>query len=326
MASGLVFALAAVVLSALAAPSAVHAQARAGDDAALAPSPLAAAFVRFEEALAPRLVGADDAASRWISGRLSSLDPAARTRDYAAAVAREPRELLYVASLAESCMGAPASLPECNDRDVVGYWASRDADNAIPWLLQAERARRRNNLASTIDNLDRASRSKHFDNYESRAGSVLWKRLAPLASPADRAAVALFASSQPSGGARMQALETLCAPPARGQDERVASACLRLGNLMAERAALFVDRRAGTQIGLGVSSAARDAAAGDLARAVVAQQDRCRETLGSLERLAAGAPAQRERAASLGEAWLADRSRDGEPAACESLTRALASR
>ncbi len=302
----------------------VGAQARAGDDAAVAPSPFAAAFVRFEDALAPRLFGADDAASRWLSGRLSGLEPAARARDYASAVARDPGELLYVASLAETCMDATVALSDCGERDIVGHWASRDADNAVPWLLQAERARRRSNTGSLIENLDRASRSQRYDNYEPRAGAAVWRKLAPLAASADRAAVVVYASAPAGGGARMQALEALCAAPSGGGDERIGSACLRLGSLMAQRAALFVDRRAGTQITLGATQpAASRAGAAELARTVVAQQDRCRATLDSLERLANGTPVQRDRAVALGEAWLADRARNGEPAACESLTRAL---
>src|SRR5690349_1573272 len=98
------------------------AQARAGDDN-VAPSPLAPLYAQFDEALAPRLIGADDAASRWILGRASTLEPDVQAREYAAAVAREPKELLFVASLAVACLRLPA-LPECTDRDPVGYWAA----------------------------------------------------------------------------------------------------------------------------------------------------------------------------------------------------------
>lgn len=304
------------------------AQARAGD-AAAAPSPLAPLFVQFEEALAPRLIGADDAASRWISGRLSTLEPAAQARDYAAAAAREPKEMLYVASLADACLRAgSAPPPECNERDAVGYWASRDPDNAVPWLLQAERARRRNNVPSLVENLDRASRSGRYESYDHRAGAVLWSKLAPATPAAERGAAALYAvNASTVAGAPLQALEGVCSPQSRALDARIAAACARLAALMADRAALLNDRRAGTQIALAAASGdGAKSSASEQARAVVAQQDRCREALQALERAAVGTPDQRQRAATIGEQFVTLRARDGEASACDALGRAPAAR
>ena len=300
------------------------AQARAGDDT-VAPSRLAPLFVQFEETLAPRLIGADDAASRWISGRLSTLEPAAQARDYAAAAAREPRELLYVASLADACLRLPG-LAECSDRDAVGYWASRDSDNAVPWLLQAERARRRNSVPSLVENLERASRSSRYDTYDHRAGAVLWSKLVPAMPAADRGAAALYAvNASSTAGAPMQALEDVCSPRSRGLDARIAAACVRLGSLMADRGSLLNDRRAGTQIALATASGdAAKSTASEQARAVVAQQDRCREALQALEGAALGTPDQRQRAAAIGEQFITARARDGEAGACDALGRALA--
>jgi hypothetical protein len=316
----------AVVLALLPASPMAVAQARAGDDPAAA-SPLAPLFVQFEEALVPRLIGADDAASRWISGRLSTLEPAAQARDYAAAAAREPKELLYVASLAETCVRT-TGVAECSDRDAVGYWASRDADNAVPWLLQAERARRRNNVPSLVENLDRASRSNRYDTYDHRGGAILWSKLAPATAVADRGAAALYAVNSPSAtGAPMQALESVCAPQSRSLDARIAAACARLAGLMADRASLLSDRRAGTQIALAAATGdAAKSSASEQARNVVAQQDRCREALQALERAALGAPDQRQRAATLGEQFVTARARDGEASACDALGRTLAAR
>src|SRR5829696_3676043 len=133
----IVSALAAILCS-VAAPA--FPQARASDDDNR-PSALAPVYERIGEAIAQQVIGADDAASHWISGRFASLEPAAQLREYAAAFAREPREMLYVASLADACMRTYAPVPaECGDRDSIGYWSSRDGDNAVPWLLQAERA------------------------------------------------------------------------------------------------------------------------------------------------------------------------------------------
>ncbi len=304
------------------------AQARAGDDASV-PSALAPLFVQFEEALAPALIGADDAASRWLSGRLSTLDPAAQAHDYAAALAREPKEMLYVASLADACLRAgSAPAPECADRDAVGYWASRDPDNAVPWLLQAERARRRNNVASLVENLDRASRSGRYDSYEQRAGAVVRSKLLPSTPVAQRGAAALYAvNGSSAAGAPLQSLEAVCSPQSRSLDARVVAACARLAALMADRAPLLNDRRAGTQIALALASSdGAKASAGEQARVVVAQQDRCREALQALERAAVGPADQRPRAATLGEQFVTARARDGEASACDALDRALPAR
>ena len=66
--------------------------------------------------------------------------------------------------------------------------------------------------------------------------------------------------------------------------------------------------------------------ASELARAVVAQQERCRDSLQALERAATGAADQRQRAATLGEQFVGTRARDGEASACEALGRTLAVR
>jgi hypothetical protein len=301
-----------------------HAQARASDGDAQS-RPIAASFTRLEEALTPTLVGADDAASRWLLGRLESLDPAAKTRDYAAAVAREPRQMLYVASLADACMRGTGAMVECTERDPVGYWASRDSDNAVPWLLQAERARRRNNPPSMIDNLERASKATRYDTYDHRAGAVLASKLAPVAAPEDGAAAAVFAAqTTTSSGAALDAVQTLCGPQGRALDARIAASCQRLGALMAERAGVLTDRRAGTQIAL--ATAATDnarAEASELARNVVARQERCRVAVQSLERGALGTPEQRTRAATLGTRFVEARAKDGEAAACDALANAV---
>jgi hypothetical protein len=321
-----VLAVALIAVCASSPPLPAFAQARAGDDP-VAPSALAPLFVQFEDALAPRLIGADDAASRWISGRLSTLEPAVQARDYAAAAARDPKELLYVASLADACLRTPG-IAECTERDAVGYWAARDGDNAVPWLLQAERARRRNNVPSLVENLERASRSSRYDSYDHRAGAVIWSKLASATPANERGAAALYAvNTSTAAGAPLQALEGVCSPQSRGLDARIAAACARLAVLMAERASLLNDRRAGTQIALtAASDDGAKSSASERARAVVEQQDRCRESLQALERAAIGTPDQRQRAATLGEQFVNGRARDGEASACDALARTLAAR
>lgn len=314
--------------AALVAATDTFAQAQAGD-APATQSPLAGTWSRLEETIGQKVLGADDAASRWISGRLSSLEPAAQARDFAAAAARDPKEPLYVASLAETCARPLAPIPaECGERDIIGYWASRDADNAVPWLLQAERARRRNNVPSLVENLDRASRARRYDDYAGRASAVMWSRLASIATPNERAAAAVLAMTRANAsGAALQALELVCGPAARNLEPRIAPACTRLGGTMAERGANLIDRRAGAQIS--VASASTDsgrAAANETARSIVAAQDRCREAIGMIEKLAAGDAAARGRAASLAERFIAQRASDGEAPACASLASGLSIR
>jgi hypothetical protein len=311
----------AVLVLAVATASAAHAQARAGDDAA-APSPLVPAYSRLDEALAQQVVGADDAPGRWLSGRLSGFDLAAQARDYAAAAARDTREPLYAASLADVCMrpAAPAP-PECVARDAVGYWASREPDNAVPWLLQAERARRRNATPAMIDNLERAAASARFDDHGGRGAAVAWTRVAPLVAPADRAAGALYALSYAGGlGAAMSAVENVCGAPLRLLDPRIGPACARLGTLMADSGTSFVARRAGVQVAL--AAAPNEFARGlvnDAARGIVAAQERCRDARNALERDAMGAPAVRAAAAASAERFVATLAARGEVAACAEL-------
>ncbi|MDH5285885.1 MAG: hypothetical protein OEX23_04540 [Betaproteobacteria bacterium] len=301
------------------------AQARAGDADAVAPSPHAAAFARLEEAVAQKVVGADDAPSRYVSGRLSGFDVGAQARDYAAALALAPKEPLYMASLADACMRPASPQPDqCGGRDPVAYFASRDADNAVPWLLQAERARRRNAAGALADNLERAARSSRYDDYGGRAGAIWWTVLSRVAGPADRAAAALYAMTVPSGSGTLSALEAACAPTTRPLDARIAPACVRLGALMAERATSFADRRAGAQIAQSASpSDSGRALAQASAREVVAAQERCRDARVALERLAAGDAAAQSRAASAAERFLVERARGGESAACDALAAAL---
>lgn len=297
------------------------AQARAGDEAAT-PSPLAPLFATLDEALAQKVVGADDAPGLWLAGRLSAFDLGAQARDFAAAAARDTKEPLYVASLADVCMRPAAPTPaECAARDAIGYWASRESDNGVPWLLQAERARRRNATPAMIDNLERAAVSARFDDHGGRGAAVAWRRVESLVAPADRAAGVLYALSYAGTlGAPLSAVESVCSSSSRSLDPRIAAACARLGETMAERGASFGARRAGAQVAL--AAAAGDgarASVNETARAVVAAQERCRDARNALERDATAAPAARAAAAAKAERYVASLASRGEVAACAEL-------
>ena len=323
MAHPLKFSLVVVVLALAAAEAA--AQARAGDPATLTPSPFAAAFARLDEAVAQKVVGADDAPSRYVSGRLSGFDLAGQARDFALAHAQAPKEPLYMAALADTCLRPASPQPrECAERDPIAYFAARDTENAVPWLLQAERARRRNATAAMIDHLERAAKSTRFDDYGSRAGAIWWTVISAASAPADRTAAALHAMIVPAATGVLGALEALCAPSTRGLDARVNAACLRVGGLMAERAPSYVDRRAGVQTALAAATTdSGRAAAQAVARDIVAAQERCREAQGALEKLAAGDAAAQSRAAGAAERFLVERARGGDTAACSALAEAV---
>ena len=320
----------AMLSCAMLASGSTFAQARAGDAANASPSPLAATYQRLGELLAPELIGADDAASHWVSGRLASLEPALQSRNFAAAFARDSKEMLFIASLADACMRPVSPVqPECADRDALGYWSSRDAGNAVPWLLQAERARRRNNVGSLVENLESAARAARYDDYSGRGGAVFLSVLMPLAPAADKAAAVLYAQAQGATplASPLAALEAVCAASTRALDARIAPHCLRLGGLMAERASSYTNQRAGAQVAqaaAGTDSAR--AVASSAARTTVAEQDRCREAFATLEKLASGPAGERERAQALGERYLTDRMHGGEPPACIGLHRALTTR
>jgi hypothetical protein len=148
--------------------------------------------------------------------------------------------------------------------------------------------------------------------------------LAGVAGPADRTAAALYAMNVPPGMGALSALEAVCSPTTRGTDARIGQGCLRLGALMAERAGTFVDRRAGAQIALAVSSSdSGRALAQSSARDAVAAQERCRDAMGALEKLAAGHAAAQSRAASAAERYLVERARGGDIAACSALAEAV---
>jgi len=311
----------AIAAFALVAAGGALAQARAGDEAA-APSPLAPLFATLDEALAQKIVGADDAPGLWLSGRLAGFDLGAQARDFAAAAARDPKEPLYVASLADVCMRPAAPVPpECAARDAVGYWASRESDNAVPWLLQAERARRRNATGAMIDNLARAASSPRYDDHGGRGAAVAWRRVERLVAPADRAAGMLYALTYAGAiGAPLSAVENVCSASSRSLDPRVPVACARLGAMMAESGASFGARRAGVQVALASAAGeAERASVNETARAVVAAQERCRDARNALERDALGAPAARAAAAAKAERYVASLASRGEVAACAEL-------
>jgi hypothetical protein len=316
-------------LAVLAAASGVSAQARLADDVARRATPLAATLERIDELLRQRLTSADDAASHWIAGELETLDPAARTRHFGVAATREPGEMLYAASLARACVPRTMpSLPECAVRDSVASFATRDADNAVPWLLLAERARQRRTPTSVTENLERAATASRFDDYTERAAPIFFAAVRTLPGGADRGtdAVAAAAYTDRAAGGLATALAALCGPKREVTGDEVARACRRIAALMIERAPNAADKALGAS--LASANAPSDSAramAETKSREIALRRQRCAETFDALARIAAdpGSPAGAS-AQAAAAAWATERSRGDELAACENLAAAIA--
>jgi len=307
----------------------VGAQARLSDSESGNPSSLAPVLERLDEGLRQAVTSADDPGSRWISGQLETLDPAARARDFAAAAARAPGEMLYVASLARACLTRTVpGLPECDTRDAIASFVTRDADNAVPWLLLAERARQRRALPAVAENLERAARATRFDDYSERGAAIFAARIRMLPGGAARGtdvvAVALY-TDRAAGGLAVP-LSALCGPKREATGEEVTRACQRIAALLVERAPNAVDRALGAS--LAIANAPSDSAralAEVRAREIAVRRQRCAETMARLAAIAADPrdPAgARAEAAAL--AWPADRGKMDEIAACDRLAAAIA--
>jgi hypothetical protein len=310
------------VALALAAAGAL-AQARLSDDQAAAASPLAPVLERLDDALRQAVTAGDDAASHFLSAELSTLDLVGQARDYAAAAARDPAEPLYAASLARLCaVRAHPSLPACDTRDSIAYWASRDPDNAVPWLLLAERARQRRTPTAVSENLQRAAQATRYDDYAQRAAPLYYERIRKLPeSPGSAIAAAATAQYLARGAGGMQTtLSALCGSARDATVDAVTRACLRIAALMIERAPNAVDRATGAALAAAnAPTESGRAVAHARARDIAVARQRCRETVRELESLAASADARAQPAATR---WVEDRAKD-EIGACERLAAAL---
>jgi len=321
---------ACICLLALIATGIAPAQTRLTDDTPARPSPIAPVLERIDEALRQRLTAADDAASRWMAGEFETLDVAARARDFAAAAARAPSETLYLASLARACVARTVpTLPECASRDAVASFATRDPDNAVPWILLAERARQRRLPAADVaGNLERAAKSPRFDDYTQRSAPLYAAAIRALPGGGDRAVDAVAAARyvDRAAGGLAPALAALCGPKRELPGETVGRACVRIAALMIERAPNAADQAMGASLaGANAASDSARALADSTGRAIAARRQRCTETFDHLARIAAGpAGAADAKARDAAAAWPDDRARLGELAACERLAAGLA--
>lgn len=287
-----------------------------------APTEFESAAERLDAALRDRVLVRDDARARFIAAQFARADPEALVQDLAAAFAREPREILYLASLASACIERTLPVrPECAATDYLAQWSFRDGDNALPWLLLAERARRRNDLATMAAHLNKAAQQPRFDEYWSRMLAAYWKELEPMARPGERGIAAmlarLYASSWPV--AIDSPILAVCAAGRMATDEALRASCGGVGKTMAQRGSSLLTRVLGA--GLMERSVATTPKAGVArdADALIRQlQVRCGDSDAQISRgLDSKDPRERGRATELAVAVVVDAIATDETTACE---------
>jgi len=285
-----------------------------------APTEFESTVERLDTALRDRVLVRDDARARFISARFARADPEALVQDLAAAVAREPRDILYLASLASACMERTLPVrPECAATDYLAQWSFRDGDNALPWLLLAERARRRNDLATMAAHVNKAAQQPRFDDYWSRMLAAYWKELEPLARPGERGNAAMlarsFAASQPL--IIDYPILSVCATGRMAADEALRVSCGSVGKMMAQRSSSFLARLLGAGlIERAMSASAKAGVARDTDAPLRQLQTRCDDTEVS-RGLASADPRERALATELAVAVVVDAIATDETTACE---------
>lgn len=324
-AAGVLFALIAAITA-----TSVIAQDRLADADSATPSPLAPVLERLDGELRSASIASDDAEGRWIAGQFERLDIEAQARDYAAAQTRAPGEMLYAASLARTCTNrVRPGLPECDARDALGYWAARDSSNAAPWLLLAERARQRGSSAAAVENLERAARLARFTDYSERSAWIFAAKLRALAGGNEPgvAVVAAARYADASAASFRPILVALCGPRRDPKSDAVTGACLRVAALLVDAAPNGVDKMLGTELAAGlVTSESGRGIVEARARDIATGRERCKESLARLEALVANPATMTPAIAQAAQAWLVDRGKMDEFAACARLRSAMAFR
>ena len=181
-----------------------------------------------DQALRARVLVSSEPRDLWIAGQLDTVDPWAQVTALAQARTRVPDEKLFLASLAMACLAPLQPLPpECDATDRLADWATRDADNGVPSLLLADRARRRNNTASMVAFLEEAATRPRFDDYQSRGALIVWETVRALpgtSDPAARAELAAALGVAHTSGAASR-LQSLCRDAQRARRQHSSGVC-----------------------------------------------------------------------------------------------------
>lgn len=215
------------------------------------PSLPEAAFARIDQALRERVATADTPDAHFVRGLQATMDPGARVAGYAEAYRRQPAEPLFLASLADACMlRAIPAWPECAELDPVSRWAARDATNALPRVLLAERARQRGDLPGMREQLLYAAELPRFDSYRSRGGVAVWRVLAGVPSVAGEPEGPFAAAAIGAARGDIATVEAaaVCRRDGPGMTPEAGEACRRLARMMADRADTWEARAVGLAI------------------------------------------------------------------------------
>jgi hypothetical protein len=268
-----------------------------------------------DQALRARALVSSDPRELWIAAQLDAVDPWQRVSALAQARARAPGEKLFLASLAMACLAPLQPLPpECDATDRLADWATRDADNGVPSLLLADRARRRNNTASMVAFLEEAATRPRFDDYESRGALIVWEAVRALPGTVDPAARAQAAAA--FGAVHTSqvpaAMQTLCRDAARMADN-IRAACAGAGDAAARRGSTWSLRVAGARLAERAQAANAQQQLADVQRRAFDCAEAGNSVAQALESADAGV---RAKGVAQWEERLARESRSGEVAAC----------
>lgn len=287
------------------------------------PSLPEAAFERIDQSLRDRAATLDTADAHFVRGLQATMDPGARIAGFGEAYRRKPAEFLFLASLADACMvRAIPAWPECAELDPVSRWASRDADNAMPRVLLAERARQRSDLPGMREQLVYAAELRRFDSYRMRGGAAVWRVLADLPSVANEPESPFAAAAIGAARSEVATVEAaiVCKRDGDGGTPELGDACRRLARTIADRADTWEAR----QVGLAIlwswtdDPAARERLAGERGKVEAASLECSRARLALIEALNRDA-ASRAAARAIEAAAIEDAARQDEPAACGKL-------
>lgn len=285
-----------------------------------------AALNQLDADLRLRLLTASGPPTAWLAGEMDATDIESQVRHYTDARTSAPQERLYQASLATACLvRVRPQLAPCEAVDRLADWARRDADNGVPSVLLADRARQRGEPDSAASNVEAAAAAPRFDDYWSQGALHWWNYLQPLSIDVDPAVKAKAAANYASERELpwTSPLRALCADPG-GRSDRMKSACAVLGVAMMTRGATFALRMAGARIAEtnAADTTARAAARSRHARIIEATA-RCAQAKPDFATEFESPTASiRARGVEQFGAWASAQARDGEVAACERLVAA----
>lgn len=287
------------------------------------PSLPEASFERIDRALRDRVGAAADADALFVRGLQSTMDPGARIADYAAAWRLRPGDLLLLSSLADACMlRAVPTWADCASLDPASRFASRDPDNAVAWVLLAERARQRGDAPGVREQLAHAAGRSRFDSYRERGGQVVLRVLAAVPAVAREPETPFAAAALGSLRADVAATEaaTMCQHGAPGVGEEVQGSCRRLARTMAERADTWSARLVGLAIAWSwaTDDAERARIAAERDRVSASSLECSSAKLALIEGLNRDA-GSRETARRIQASAIEDAQDHGEPAVCAKL-------